>query len=169
MLSDLNQTTWNSNINYPLTGDELLQGEVSAVDFVKTGFFINAQISDTYYEEEYGTDINDWLTCLKYSFKTEEGPIVTEDKLNEILLLSDSGQVSALTEWREAKKWNPYKLAKLVNVKSVFNSIRNIFAWTPGERLLNPEFGSNLKKLLYNGITEFTVESILAEIRRCIS
>jgi phage baseplate assembly protein W len=65
--------------------------------------------------------------------------------------------------------WNPYKLAKLVNVKAVYNSLHNIFTWNPGERILNPEFGSKLKTYLYEGINEFTSEQITSEIRRCIS
>ena len=56
-----------------------------------------------------------------------------------------------------------------MNVKAVFNSLHNIFTWTPGERVLNPEFGTKLRKLLYEGITDFTSEAITAEIRRCIS
>ena len=39
----------------------------------------------------------------------------------------------------------------------------------PGERILNPEFGNTLHRLLYNGITEYNQEQIIAEIRRCIS
>jgi len=42
---------------------------------------------------------------------------------------------------------------KDVNVKAVFNSLRNIFTWIPGERILNPEFGSKLRLYLYEGIT----------------
>lgn len=62
-----------------------------------------------------------------------------------------------------------FYIDKLVNVYAVFNSIHNIFHWIPGERILNPEFGSKLYTLLYNGITPFTIEQIIAEIRHCIS
>lgn len=61
------------------------------------------------------------------------------------------------------------KLQKLVNVNAIKNSIHNIFSWTPGERILNPEFGSNLRKLLYEGITDFNQEQIIAEIRHSVS
>ena len=61
-----------------------------------------------------------------------------------------------------------YRLGKLVNVKAVQNSIHNIFTWIPGERILNPEFGSRLKKYLYEGITPLTEEQVNAEIRKCI-
>ena len=62
-----------------------------------------------------------------------------------------------------------FYIDKLVNIYAVFNSIHNIFHWIPGERILNPEFGSKLYTLLYNGITSFTIEQIIAEIRHCIS
>lgn len=70
------------------------------------------------------------------------------------------------------KKWmKPYKwrVSKLVNVKSVQNSLKNIFSWIPGERILNVEFGSKLRQYLYQGITPETSEQVMAEIRHCVS
>ena len=61
------------------------------------------------------------------------------------------------------------KIGNLVNVNAIKNSLHQIFTWIPGERILLPEFGSNLRKLLYEGITDFNVERIMAEIRHCIS
>ena len=49
--------------------------------------------------------------------------------------------------------WNTWKIEKSVNVKAIYNSLRNIFTWIPGERILLPEFGSRLRSLLYEGIT----------------
>lgn len=66
----------------------------------------------------------------------------------------------------EARPWN-YMISKLVNVNAVKNSIRQIFTWIPGERIINPEFGSNLRKYLYEPITEENQERIVAEIRQC--
>ena len=66
----------------------------------------------------------------------------------------------------EAYPWN-YMISKLVNVNAVKNSIRQIFTWIPGERIINPEFGSNLRKYLYEPITEENQERIVAEIRQC--
>lgn len=56
-------------------------------------------------------------------------------------------------------------ITKDVNVKAVFNSIRNIFTWVPGERVLLPEFGSNLRKYLYEQITPTNIERIISEIQ----
>lgn len=55
-------------------------------------------------------------------------------------------------------------LEKEVNVKAVFDSINNIFSWIPGERILNPEFGSKLRYYLYEGITQENKEQIAAEV-----
>ena len=52
-----------------------------------------------------------------------------------------------------AGKTASYKVEKSLNVKAIFNSLRNIFTWIPGERILLPEFGSRLRSLLYEGIT----------------
>ena len=62
-----------------------------------------------------------------------------------------------------------FKVSKLVNAIAVKNSLKNIFTWIPGERILNPEFGSRLYMLLYEGITPLTEERIVAEIRHCVS
>ena len=64
---------------------------------------------------------------------------------------------------------SPWKIQKSSNVKAIFNSLRNIFTWNRGERILLPEFGSKLRALLYEGITPQTEESIMAEIRMCVS
>ena len=52
-----------------------------------------------------------------------------------------------------------FKISKDVNVKAVFNSLHNIFTWIPGENILIPDFGSRLRKMLYEQITEYNVES----------
>lgn len=48
---------------------------------------------------------------------------------------------------------NALKVNKSVNVQAIKNSLKNIFTWIPGERILLPEFGSKLHMLLYEGIT----------------
>lgn len=60
-----------------------------------------------------------------------------------------------------------YQLQKNINLIAIKQSIKNIFTWMPGERIINPEFGSNLRKYLYEGITEYNQEAIMSEIRRC--
>jgi phage baseplate assembly protein W len=64
-------------------------------------------------------------------------------------------------EWRR-------RVSVLVNVNAVRNSIRQIFTWVPGERIINPEFGSRLRLYLYEPITEENQERIVAEIKAAV-
>ena len=48
--------------------------------------------------------------------------------------------------------YSGYKIARNINVKAVQQAVHNIFSWLPGERIINPEFGTNLRRYLYEGI-----------------
>lgn len=99
--------------------------------------------------------------------------IVNKDKLldvgnNTSLNVSKSSsslvQLKLVTDEKVVVVKNSFKVAKSVNVKAVQNAIENIFNFFPGERVLYPDFGSRLKMHLYNGITSFNIEQIVAEI-----
>jgi len=45
-------------------------------------------------------------------------------------------------------------LAALYDVNSVINSLKNILTTSPGEKLLNPEFGLDLRDYLFESVTE---------------
>lgn len=62
-----------------------------------------------------------------------------------------------------------YKIAKLSDIEAIKNSLHNIFSWQQGERILLPEFGTKLKSVLYNGITNYNIELIIAEIRDSVN
>lgn len=153
----------------------MIQGEISSLNTeqISAGFNIQAQVSDTYYIEDFGDDYGDFTQYLGTENSTpgaaNKGVRVESFPSTKVLLFENEGEISSFANWREKQMWNPYKLAKLVNVQAVFNSLHNIFTWTPGERILNPEFGNKLKTYLFDGITDFTAESIIAEIRRCIA
>ena len=66
--------------------------------------------------------------------------------------------VGMVSERKENARNEKRRIARDVNVRAVMNSIRNIFTWFPGERILNPEFGQRLQQYLYEGITEYNVE-----------
>lgn len=85
-----------------------------------------------------------------------------EEKKPFLLAASQANGIKTVTTYSS-------KVDKLVNVNAIKNSLHNIFSWTPGERILNPEFGSKLRKLLYEGITDFNQELIIAEIRSSVS
>lgn len=46
------------------------------------------------------------------------------------------------------------------DVNAVFGSIKNIFDYKPGERILEPEFGMNFGGLLYEPMNENTANSL---------
>ena len=53
----------------------------------------------------------------------------------------------------------------LFDENAVKNSITNIFLTAPGEKILNPEFGLDLRRYLFEPISEFTAFSIRDDIR----
>lgn len=62
-----------------------------------------------------------------------------------------------------------YLLNDLRDINSIFNGLYQCFTWIPGERVILPEFGSKIRLLLYEGITDYNIEQINSEIRHCIS
>lgn len=61
-----------------------------------------------------------------------------------------------------------YQITILQNVEAIKNSLHNIFSWEKGERIILPEFGTNLRTLVYNGITAFNIEQIISEIKNAV-
>lgn len=93
---------------------------------------------------------DDIYTCFLMHYKEDPNPTI--EKINDIL-----------------RNKSGYKIDKLIDVKSVQNSLENIFSWTPGERILLPQFGNRLYQYLYEGINKFNEEQIIAEIKNCVS
>ncbi len=56
-----------------------------------------------------------------------------------------------------------------VGVNAVVNSIKNLVLYNHYERPFNPEFGSNLRKLLFENADSFTASLIEREISEMIS
>ena len=56
----------------------------------------------------------------------------------------------------------------LLDVESVFQSIKNILSTSPGERLFNPEFGSQVESLLFEHIDDITELQMLTFIVEAI-
>lgn len=86
----------------------------------------------------------------------------------ELEVFSDVGMQS-IANPENSIATSRWKVDKKLNVNAIIGSLRNIFTWIPGERILLPEFGSRLRTLLYEGITPQTEEKIVAEIRHCAS
>ena len=65
--------------------------------------------------------------------------------------------------------YKTYSAKQLIDINAVANSLNNIFSWTPGERVLDPTFGANIKKVLFEGITAQNSELIRAEVQTAIA
>lgn len=61
-----------------------------------------------------------------------------------------------------------YKFARNLDVNAVKRSVRNMFEWIPGERILLPEYGNVLRDILYEGITDFTAEKLINELQNMV-
>ena len=68
-------------------------------------------------------------------------------------------------------KANPLNddLIPLKNESAIARSIRNIVFTSPGEKFFNPDFGSNISKVLFENIDEITAVSIQEEIENSLS
>jgi len=52
----------------------------------------------------------------------------------------------------------------LYDIDSIKNSIANIFLTSPGQKILSPEFGINLRRFLFEPISNFTAYRIKSDI-----
>ena len=111
-------------------------------------------------------ELSDYWTML--GAENSDVSVVTEQTLADIALFPDDSYNRPIVTPIQTIEQN-FMISRLVNVNAIKNSLDNIFSWTPGERVLLPEFGTNLRKLLYEGITDFNVEQIVAEIKHAVS
>ena len=68
-------------------------------------------------------------------------------------------------------KFNPLSgdLITLSNENAIARSVRNIVLTTPGEKIFDPDFGSNIGEILFENIDEITAVSIQEEIENSLS
>lgn len=64
---------------------------------------------------------------------------------------------------------NLFGESALYDLRAVKNRIRNMFEWTQGSRILNPEFGNILEKIKYEPINEVSMKNAEALIRKMFS
>ena len=60
-------------------------------------------------------------------------------------------------------------LIAIKNVNAITRSIRNIVLTTPGEKFFDPDFGSNVSKLLFENVDDITASQMQEEIEFSIS
>lgn len=56
----------------------------------------------------------------------------------------------------------------IYNVKSIENSLNNLFSYEPGQRILNQRYGCNLRKYLYMPINSNAISAIGMDINNAI-
>ena len=116
--------------------------------------------------------IEDYIKYLKTeSDDTELSAIVVDPSMSDeeviakLAMFLDTDYYIELAKYEQYLNKSRYKIAKINDVAATKNSLHNIFTWTPGQRILNPNFGSRLESLLYEGITEQNKDAIVAEIK----
>ena len=60
-------------------------------------------------------------------------------------------------------------LIAIKNINAITRSIRNIVLTTPGEKFFDPDFGSNVSKLLFENVDDITASQIQEEIEFSIN
>jgi hypothetical protein len=60
-------------------------------------------------------------------------------------------------------------LIALKNATAIARSVRNIILTSPGEKLFDPDFGSNVSKLLFENMDDVSAISIRDEIENSIN
>ncbi len=60
-------------------------------------------------------------------------------------------------------------LIAIKNVNAISRSVRNIILTTPGEKFFDPDFGSNVSKLLFENVDDITASQIQEEIEFSIN
>ena len=116
--------------------------------------------------------IEDYIKYLKTeSDDTELSAIAVDPSMSDeeviakLAMFLDTDYYVELAKYEQYLNKSRYKIAKINDVAATKNSLHNIFTWTPGQRILNPNFGSRLESLLYEGITEQNKDAIVAEIK----
>ena len=120
--------------------------------------------------------IEDYIKYLKTeSDDTELSAIAVDPSMSDeeviakLAMFLDTDYYVELAKYEQYLNKSRYKISKINDVAATKNSLHNIFTWTPGQRILNPNFGSRLESLLYEGITEQNKDAIVAEIKSAVT
>ena len=68
-------------------------------------------------------------------------------------------------------KFNPLSgdLIALKNENAIARAVRNIVLTSPGEKLFDPDFGSNISEILFENVDDITAVSIKDEIKSSLN
>lgn len=67
------------------------------------------------------------------------------------------------------KKQTPTDIKSSVDEQAIYNSINNLFSTTPGEKILEPEFGLDLRSFLFEPITDYMASIIGEKILKSVT
>ena len=124
--------------------------------------YVDVDMSSLY--KQFASNVDNAIPAFaKENAKSQDGQIFIEDTIDDAMAIDKTFKDAVDVDY------SGYKITKNVNINAVQQAIHNIFSWIPGERIINPEFGTNLRRYLYEGINENTETLIDAEIRECIS
>ncbi len=62
--------------------------------------------------------------------------------------------------YSDINQYNPTQKGRVTDVESVYQAIHNILATKKGERIFNPEFGTDLDESLFELMDEITAEEV---------
>lgn len=63
----------------------------------------------------------------------------------------------------------PTNFDALVDANAVKQSLRNIFSWRKGQRILNPAFGNVIYEYIYEPITNLTIRNLRTAIMQMLA
>jgi len=70
--------------------------------------------------------------------------------------------------YSDLNQYNPIYKSKLVDIPAVYQSIHNILVTRKGERLFNPEFGTDLEETLFELMDNITAEKLFVRLTESI-
>lgn len=84
--------------------------------------------------------------------------------MGSLVLTVGGGKRTELKDYLYYKDTSSSAVKSSTDLSAVQNSIYNMFLFTQGERILNPEYGNTLYKYLYEPINTITAEKLGNEI-----
>lgn len=100
------------------------------------------------------------IKSLKVDRKTERN--LASDYLYKDMRFDLSNRYSYNSQLNKNEKIND--LQPLYDIESIKNSIVNHFLTSPGQKILNPTFGIDLRRFLFDPVDDFTSDIIHDEI-----
>jgi phage baseplate assembly protein W len=104
---------------------------------------------------------------MNIKIKSLEIDKISEKSLNKGYLYKDISfdlQPDTYLNAQLNRKESLKDVQALYDVEAIKNSIKNIFLTAPGQKILNPRFGIDLRRFLFEPVNDFTTELITFDI-----